>query len=66
MCVYSLYVNFYIDVVIYFFIFKDLIFFYLSERERRVSGREGERESEVDSTLHVEPDVGLDLTTLRS
>ena len=32
-------------------------------RERE---REGERKSQADSIFSVEPDVGLDLTTLRS
>ena len=46
-----------------------LLYFFLRERERESAGRrEGqrERESQAGSTLIVEPDVGLDLMTLRS
>ena len=32
---------------------------------REKAGAEGERESQTDSMLSTEPDVGLDLTTLR-
>ena len=45
--------------------FKDL-FIYLIEGACMSKGRERERESQVDSLLSVEPDEGLDLTTLRS
>ena len=49
-----------------FFFFNDL-FTYLRERERErfKGGREGERESQADSLLSMEPHVGLDPTTLR-
>ena len=52
---------------------KILLIFLLRERERksvRISRGgakgEGERESQADSELSVEPEAGLSLTTLRS
>ena len=43
---------------------------YLKQRENEGAGGEvegeGDRESQVDSMLSAEPDVGLDLTRLRS
>ena len=47
--------------------FGRFIYFGDEEREHKQEGqREKERESQADSTLSMEPDVGLDLTTLRS
>lgn len=42
--------------------FKKTLFIYL----RGSGGTEGDREGQGDSMLSVEPDVGLDPTTLRS
>ena len=44
------------------------LFIHLREKEGESiggRGREGERESQTDSPLRVEPDVRLDLTTLQ-
>ena len=48
-----------------FSFFKDL-FIYLRERESMSRRGERETESQADSALSTEPDVGLDLMTLRS
>ena len=55
-------------IYIYIIFFKD---FFLYSREKggdraQVGGEEGERESQADSLLSVEPDSGLDPTTTRS
>ena len=48
------------------FFFKDFIYLYERERMSRGWGRGRERESQVDSPLSREPDVGLNPRTLRS
>ena len=51
------------DTEIFFFFFKGFIYF----RERENAwGWEEQKEREKHSLLSVEPDEGLDLTTLRS
>ena len=45
---------------------KDLFNFFEREREQVRGGSEGERESQADSLLSVEPNIGLDPMTLRS
>ena len=46
------------------------LFIYLEREKASTSGggaeREGEKESQADSTLSAEPDVEFDLTTMRS
>ena len=46
-----------------FLCFKDL---FILEKERVRREEEGERESQADSPLSMEPNIGLNLTTLRS
>ena len=43
-----------------------IIIFHSEKRERKVGGTEGERESQIGSMPSVEPNMGLDPTTLRS
>ena len=53
----------------YFLKFFKILFLNLFDRERVGRGRSRDslfRESPADSALSVDPDVGLDLTTLRS
>ena len=68
------YMTFFIRILIYgvikvfYLFFKDL-FVYFRERESMVGrgrGRGREKESQKDSLLSVEPNMGLDPTTLRS
>ena len=51
----------------YFILFQKIVNIYLFEREERACSCEwGEGGGQVDFVLNVEPDLGLDLTTLRS
>ena len=52
--------------ILSYFIFKKILFIYLTERERAQAGGAAEGEGEADFLLSREPDVGLDLKTLRS
>ena len=51
-----------------FVLFLNILFIYLTEREREGTSRErqAERQREAVSLLSREPDVGLDPRTLRS
>ena len=50
----------------YLFFLKKIYLFILKREGECGGGAEGERESQADSTLSTEPDMGLGLTTLRS
>lgn len=60
------------SICVEFFCFLLKILFIYSEKEREREsvyvqvGAEGERESQADSWLSMEPDMGLKLMTLRS